>query len=287
MSTARPARAKTAKLGIEKMLKGAAWKKLRAAFATAPRVSGMNLATPKDAAELVRRGGLRGDGFDFGGTYVGPRDPDNPELPTLRLAVDLTNVQDVGAALVQAQSIVDDFIVRARGVQAFVARWGAGGTLDTTPYESVCGIHQAATLRRSWAMRFLRGVQRRWRLARPNLLARIDRQALDAVTSGVQVGEALRVQPREGATLDALETALAPVLASGEDWQRWMKWIYGHGPKPTSVSRPDESGALVVEGPASRACSRRWVTNARTLHWAVRSFAVSFPSVPPSALWRM
>jgi hypothetical protein len=94
-------------------------------------------------------------------------------------------------------------------------------------------VHQQPPLGRSWGTRFLRGVSADGMWLGPALLARVDRGALDALVVGEPVGDALRITPREGVTLDALEAVLAPVLSSGEDWHRWMNWIYGRGERPT------------------------------------------------------
>jgi hypothetical protein len=51
----------------------------------------------------------------------------------------------------------------------------------------------------------------------PELIVRVDRAALEAVGRVEPVGQAVRVVLRESATLDALEGALAPVLASAAD----------------------------------------------------------------------
>ena len=51
----------------------------------------------------------------------------------------------------------------------------------------------------------------------PELLARVDRSALEAVSAVEPVGQAVRVTLRQDATLDALEAALAPILGSSVD----------------------------------------------------------------------
>jgi hypothetical protein len=131
---------------------------------------------------------------------------------------------------------MDDFVQRGRCVQAFVARWkgdGAGHcSLDSTPYERACGSPGMCTLQQSWATRFLRAVSGDAVWIGPGLLARVDRTALDGVASCTPVGDALRIVLREGATLDALEAVLAPVLASEADYRAGVDWLYGRAERP-------------------------------------------------------
>jgi hypothetical protein len=220
----RPVKPRSVKLPVAKIEKGAAWKKLRAAFETAARVSGRSIEV----------GRMSGEGFDFGGYLLAKDRKEDPDLATLRLSVDLRGRRSHAAEMVtRARSIVDAFVRNGRCSQAFVARWQTGSVFDATPYETACGVHQEATLRRSWGTRFLRGVSADGMWLGPDLLARIDARALEPLVSSERVGEALRIVPREGVTLDALEQVLAPILPGGEDWNRWMSWIYGHGPQPT------------------------------------------------------
>jgi hypothetical protein len=52
-----------------------------------------------------------------------------------------------------------------------------------------------------------------------DLLSRVNREELEALCNVASVGETLRVVLREGATLDALEDVLAPLLPSEADWK--------------------------------------------------------------------
>jgi hypothetical protein len=229
-SVERPVKPRSAKLQVAQLEKGAAWKKLRGAFETAARVSGMY--TGATGFEYDR--GVAGNGFDFGGYLLSNDGQEDPDLATLRLSVDLRGREGHVAEMVaRARSIVDAFVRDARCAQALVARWQTGNVFDGTPYETACGVHQQAPLRKSWGTRFLRGVSADGIWLGPDLLARIDVSALDALVDSERVGEALRVVPRQGVRLDALEQVLAPVLPSGQDWNRWMSWIYDRGPRPT------------------------------------------------------
>jgi hypothetical protein len=91
--------------------------------------------------------------------------------------------------------------------------------LDHSPYEDACGIRGKFTLQRRWCTRFLRGIGTDGIWLGPELLARVDRRAVDALCETEPFGEALRLVAREGVTLGALEEALAPVLASEQDWK--------------------------------------------------------------------
>jgi hypothetical protein len=177
---------------------------------------------------------MRGEGFEFGGTLHGPRSDDDPELPTLQLRVGLRGRTDEGDVVARARDLVDDFVRRAKCAQAFLARWKGDASvgLDATAYERACGVHGICTLRRSWGTRFLRAVSLDGLWLGPALLARLDRAALDAVASVVPVGDALRVLPREGVTLDALEAALSPLLPSEADGRAGTGWVYGRAERP-------------------------------------------------------
>jgi hypothetical protein len=54
----------------------------------------------------------------------------------------------------------------------------------------------------------------------PDLLARIDRNALQPVANAEKVGTTLRLLLREDSTLDALEAVLSPILPSSDDWKQ-------------------------------------------------------------------
>jgi hypothetical protein len=57
----------------------------------------------------------------------------------------------------------------------------------------------------------------------PDLLARIDRKALEPVANAEKIGSTLRLVLREDSTLDALEAVLSPILPSSEDWKQAMQ----------------------------------------------------------------
>jgi hypothetical protein len=165
------------------------------------------------------------DGFAFGGSLirsmVEATGGESHELPTLRLVVSLEGRTDVPLLLDRARGIVDDFVRRARCAQAVLMRCrpsSVAWTLDHSAYETACGIHGQHTLHREWCTRFLRGVSADGIWLGPELLARIDRDALAALCRLEPIGETVRAVLRDGATLDALEGALAPVLPSESDW---------------------------------------------------------------------
>jgi hypothetical protein len=216
----RRSKPRTATLTVGKLAKNATWKKLRAAFATANCVGAEPKIEPMFSDRL--RGG---NGFGFGGRlvepFVQPVTAEDRDAPTLRLIVMIRGRTDVPEVVGRARALVDEFVKRARCCQAVLTRCSPGrGTylLDHSPYEDVCGIHGQYTLHRRWGTRFLRSVGADGIWLGPNLLARVDRRALESLCDAESVGDTLRLVLHEGATLDALEGALAPVLASEQDW---------------------------------------------------------------------
>ncbi len=218
-SAGRPSKPRRATLAVGKLAKSAAWKKLRAAFATAncvgaePKIGPVTLGKPR---------GL--DGFGFGGrltgSFVQSAIAEERDAPTLRMVVKLYGRSDVPEVVGQARALVDDLVKRARCCQAVLMRCSPDHglyILDHSPYEDVCGIAGQFTLQRRWCTRFLRGVGADGVWLGPELLARVDRGALEALCDAEPVGSTLRLVLREGATLDALEGVLAPVLASEQD----------------------------------------------------------------------
>ena len=240
-SPRRPTKPRKISLKVAGFAKSSGWKRVRASFATADCVG----ADREHDAETRAPGEpLRGgDGFGFGRRILGSpfdsaQQPDR-ELLTLRLAVDLRGRADVAELVSRGRALVDEFVERAKGVQAVLARWrdsGASYSLDVTPYESACGVYGQCTLRQSWATRFLRGVSPDGIWLGPDLLPRIDRKALEAVASAEKVGPALRLVLREDSTLDALEGVLSPILPSSDDWNQGIQ----RGPKLRTRGSPRE-----------------------------------------------
>ena len=220
---------KTFSLPAKTFATGARWRKLRAAMATEWRVTGRSDFRGEPTGPGHR---MRGDGFEFGGGISRMTSAEDPDLPTLQLSVDLRDRDDADALVRVAREIVDDFVLRAKCVQAFVARWGSAGTLDHTLYEGVCGVGGQCTVRRSWQTRFLRAVSADGVWLGPPLLERIDRAELDRIALSEPVAGTIRVMPREVTSLDDLERVLAPVLASAEDWRNGVDWMYGRRETP-------------------------------------------------------
>src|SRR5262249_5102548 len=135
----------------------------------------------------------QGDGFAFGRSILPKDDAADPELATLALWIDVGSRDDsVGReARALALALIDEFMVRADGVQAAVGRadWAPGMTLDMTAYETACGVRGQCTLARSWGTRFLRYVTDDALWLGPDLVARIgDVEALRALAEIVPVG---------------------------------------------------------------------------------------------------
>jgi hypothetical protein len=199
----------------------ARWAKLRDEFAKEAQVTG---ALPVSGSDFDEDGhpDQHVHGFTFGTSMLPLRVRGDRELPTLALSLDLTGARaDAAAAL---QTIVDDLMARAKGVQALMAHWaGVAGAIDCTPYETATGTGGECTLLASWQRRYLRGVGDGPLWLGPALLERLgERGPLERAAAAVQpVGPSLRVMPGPGpAALDALERALAPLLPDRDAWQR-------------------------------------------------------------------
>ena len=226
----RPSKPRQATLRVEGFARSAGWKKLRAALATARVVQARR---DREGPDISFQKRYSGDGFAFGGAHYPREDASDPELPTLRLGLDLRGLSDAPAALARVTAIVEEFATRAKCAQAFVARWTAwGAALDSSPFEGAYGVTGVYVFRRSWATRFLRGVSADTMWLGPELLARIDRAALETVAVVEPVGELSRIVLREGGSLDALERMLAALLPSREEGSRWNRWMYRHEKGP-------------------------------------------------------
>jgi hypothetical protein len=225
-SAGRRSKPRLATLAVGKLAKSAAWKKVSAAFATASCVG----AEPKIASTTLGERPRGINGFGFGGLLIGTfaQSAEERDAPTLRLVVKLYGRSDVPEVVGHARALVDELVKRARCCQAVLMRCSPGHglwMLDRSPYEDVCGVAGQFTLQRRWCTRFLRGVGADGVWLGPDLLARVDRRALEALCDAEQVGGTLRLLLREGARLDALEGVLAPVLASEQDWKdAWERY---------------------------------------------------------------
>lgn len=137
-----PRKPETLSLPAKSFATSAAWQKLQAAMPSARQVCA-------HGGPRRERAGIpmftHGDGFDFGRGLVtlGPSGDD--DLPTLRLAIDIRDRTDSDALLRMARSFVDDFVTRAKCIQAFVARWGTGAR-STAPPTKGCAVCPANAL---------------------------------------------------------------------------------------------------------------------------------------------
>jgi hypothetical protein len=135
---------------------------------------------------------------------------------------------DLAASTQWLAGLVDSVMVGASGLQALVGRWdwGRSTTFETTPYEGACGVGGSCTTARFWCGRFLRGVTERLWLG-PELVARLGgTDGLAPIASVTPVGAGVRVTLKEGATLDELEQALAPLLPGQQDWREGRGRLY-------------------------------------------------------------
>ena len=224
------ARPKTGSANAKAFFRSARWRKLKEELANEAVVT----ATRKDGETFDREAFRvrRWDGFAFGRSIIPPssRVPDDDALPTLALwrNVDGQSDASIEAARDLLVKLLDEFVNRARGVQALVGRWGwQPVTLDTTPYESACGVHGQCTLLRSWLTRYLRGVTDDWIWLGPSLREQLGPAAIEEVATSVPVADGIRSRLRAGASLDDLEVVLAPVLPASSDWKAAVDRYYG------------------------------------------------------------
>jgi hypothetical protein len=124
--------------------------------------------------------------------------------------------------------MTSSLMTSAAGLQAVVGRWEWQESMDLsmTPYELACGIAGQCTTARSWCERFLRGVTGQLWLG-PDLLARLgEADRLTSIATIGACGNGVRVVLNDDATLDELETALEPLLASQTDWREGMARLH-------------------------------------------------------------
>jgi hypothetical protein len=123
--------------------------------------------------------------------------------------------------------MVDSLMRRLAGLQALAGRWAWWNAiyLDSTPYEVACSLGGQCTTALFWCKKYLRGVTERVWLG-PALLARLSGADLKTVAVVTQVGDGVRVELREDATLDRLEEVLAPLLPNENDWRVGMERLY-------------------------------------------------------------
>jgi hypothetical protein len=124
---------------------------------------------------------------------------------------------EAGAAL---RTLLEGLTAQARPLQAFLARWNFKTlSLGATLYETACGLGGPSLLTEEWCGRYLRGVGDLIWLSRP-LTLHLDRAALQAAAQVRESDEGWWVELREPGGLDALERALAPVLAGQQEWNQ-------------------------------------------------------------------
>lgn len=154
------------------------------------------------------------------------------EVPALHLAVWFSTERRDEAELEEAEKwladMVDSLMRQASGLQAMVGRWAWWDALylDSTPYESACSLGGQCTTALFWCKKYLRGVTERIWLG-PDLLTRMGgTDTLETVAVVTRVGDGVRVELKEDATLDELEQVLAPLLPNESDWRQGMEQLY-------------------------------------------------------------
>jgi hypothetical protein len=119
-----------------------------------------------------------------------------------------------------------DALMQEDGLQAFLTCWKWIPQFDTvdnydiTPYESACGARapDSPFMGDKWCSRFLRGVGEQMWLG-PDLLNHIGGSAaLEPAAEVRRIGSCVHATLRQESSLDALESALAPILPGVSDF---------------------------------------------------------------------
>jgi hypothetical protein len=163
--------------------------------------------------------GHSSSGLSFGTRIVPPLAGDGALCPTFALWADVSKNAGSRARYEEMLSaIAERAMSEHSGIQALVGCWGWVPTsLDSTPYESVCDIH-GETLTRSWLTRFVRAVAPGKIWLGKELVARVDRAALEAVAEVGECGSGLRVRVADDVvSVRAVEDAIAPLLPTMDD----------------------------------------------------------------------
>src|SRR5262249_28999614 len=130
------ARPKTGHVEARGFWDGARWKAMRKELADEASVSLTRADRPYSDREVHES---RPMGFAFGGSIL--RISSAVESPTLGIWQDLRELApaDRDAAVDALRTLVDEWMTRAAGVQALLARWAESWTtLDSNPYELAC-----------------------------------------------------------------------------------------------------------------------------------------------------
>jgi hypothetical protein len=221
-------RPRTSRTKVAGFSSSARWKKLAAELVSARCVTGEQNFEVKDFFDRRPT-----HGFAFGNSLYDLEVPNDPELPTLAVWVDLERASHEYArkAVSLLNELVAECMLQHAGVQAQVGRTTQMyHTLDMTVYESACEIQGQCTLRRSWLRRFLRGayVGTLW-LGEALVALLPDLKALQAAAPAEWANGRLKLAIDDEETLDAVERALAPLLASAEDWKEATQRMFANG----------------------------------------------------------
>jgi hypothetical protein len=180
----------------------------------------IELENPRPAGQSFHRSN---DGFIFSSEHSRYRSADlsDTKCPTFCFWMYTHgHSEDTVKAAEQALTgLVSQVFAREQGIQGLIGQWGRQPRPDSTLYESVCKVHGQCTLQHSWLTRFMRGVTSDTAWLGPELLARIDRRALDRVAALEETKGGVRFRLRPEATLDELEEVVAELLPSEADWR--------------------------------------------------------------------
>ncbi len=214
----------TKKIGVGKFLTSRQWIKCRESLFTASIVTG---TLPSGAVDADGPPIDTGSGFTFGPGLFSSALGVERFSPHIGFWADL-QVSGAGALEGRLRDIIDGVMVRASGHQAFIARWNwaTQAAVDSTPYETACGLGGQCTTLHDWCTRFLRAVSNELWLG-PSLLERLgDRHGIETVAELRQIGNGLHLSLKQDADLNQLESALESLLPSTEDWQDGMQHLY-------------------------------------------------------------
>jgi hypothetical protein len=216
---------------------GTRWERLRSTLQAAHMIR-VELESPPAPLRVLDLDNLVGTDYGSpmgvaGGTLEGmsvflEHTPDDI-APQLNLWVDLRDMStDRQVSLIEhLTAIMDSLFATHHGVQAYLALWkDVPYSLDSNPYELVCGINGQITMSHAWCTQFLRSVTECMWIG-PALLERLQTPHAIADHAVVTtVGDGMRVTVASPTQLDALEQILAPIVPSERDWRQAIDALY-------------------------------------------------------------
>ncbi|MBM7845920.1 hypothetical protein [Herpetosiphon giganteus] len=233
--TALDQRSTTTKMRSRTMSAGKRWKRLRSTLQGTSMIR-VTLEAPPTPPRMLDLDNLVDTNYGMGRaggmvermSILLQHTPDD-SAPQLNLWVDLRRATPDRQEFLIAHltGIIDALFATYNGVQAYLARWrNVPYSLDSNPYELVCGVHGQITMRYAWCARFLRSVTERMWIG-PTLLDQLPSpQMLADYAVVTPVGDGIRVTVASPTQLDALEQVLLPIVPSEGDWQQAVEARY-------------------------------------------------------------